>query len=54
MVGDKVSISYDKTDSNIINIAEFDNNNIGNTEKFRIKKIITKIQKIKKKLNSIK
>lgn len=33
MVGDKVSISYDKTDSNIINIAEFDNNNIGKTEK---------------------
>lgn len=33
MVGDKVSISYDKTDSNIINIAEFDNINIGKTEK---------------------
>lgn len=33
MVGDKVSISYDKTDSNIISIAEFDNINIGKTEK---------------------
>ena len=33
MVGDKVSISYDKTDSSIINIAEFDNNNIGKIEK---------------------
>lgn len=33
MVGDRVSISYDKTDSNIISIAEFDNNNIGKTEK---------------------
>ena len=38
MVGDKVSISYDKTDSNIINIAEFDNNNIGKTEKVSNKK----------------
>lgn len=33
MVGDKVSISYDKTDSNIISIVEFDNKNIGKTEK---------------------
>lgn len=33
MVGDKVSISYDKADSNIISIAEFDNINIGKTEK---------------------
>lgn len=33
MVGDKVSISYDKADSNIISIAAFDNINIGKTEK---------------------
>lgn len=33
MVGDKVSIFYDKTDSNIISISEFDNNNIGKKEK---------------------
>ncbi len=33
MVGDKVSISYDEADSNIISIAEFDNINIGKTEK---------------------
>ena len=33
MVGDQVSISYVKTDSNTISIAEFDNNNIGKTEK---------------------
>ena len=33
MVGDKVSVSYDKTDSNIINIVEFDNKNIGKIEK---------------------
>lgn len=33
MVGDKVNISYDKTDSNVIGIAEFDNYNIGKTEK---------------------
>lgn len=33
MTGDKVSISYDKTDSNIISMAEFDNNNIGKKEK---------------------
>ncbi|MCC3868421.1 hypothetical protein [Terrisporobacter mayombei] len=33
IVGDKVSISYDKTDSNIISIAEFDNTNIGKIEK---------------------
>lgn len=29
IVGDKVNISYDKTDSNIISISEFDNQNIG-------------------------
>lgn len=33
MAGDKVSISYDKTDSNIISMVEFDNNNIGKKEK---------------------
>ncbi|MPN24483.1 hypothetical protein SDC9_171882 [bioreactor metagenome] len=33
MVGDKVSISYDKTDANIMSIADFDNLNIGKTEK---------------------
>lgn len=33
MVGDKVSISYDEADSNIISIAAFDNINIGKTEK---------------------
>lgn len=33
MVGDKVSISYDEAESNIISIAEFDNKNIGKTEK---------------------
>lgn len=38
MVGDKVSISYDKTNSNIINITEFDNNNIGKKEKTSNKK----------------
>lgn len=31
-VGDKVSISYEKTDSNIISIAKFDNKNIGKVE----------------------
>ena len=29
LVGDKVRISYDKTDSKIISISEFDNENIG-------------------------
>lgn len=38
MVGDKVVISYDKTDSNIISISEFDNNNIGEIEKKSDKK----------------
>lgn len=38
MVGDKVSISYDKIDSNIISVAEFDNINIGKTEKTANKK----------------
>lgn len=33
MVGDKVSISYEKADSNIISIAAFDNINIGKAEK---------------------
>lgn len=33
MVGDKVSISYDKTDTNIMSIAGFDNLSIGKTEK---------------------
>ena len=32
MVGDKVSISYDKSDSDIISISEFDNRNIGKLE----------------------
>lgn len=32
MVGDKVSISYEKTDSNIISISEFDNKNIGKSK----------------------
>lgn len=33
MVGDKVSISYDKSDSNIISVSEFDNKNIGQVQK---------------------
>ncbi|MCC3862963.1 hypothetical protein K0040_01375 [Terrisporobacter petrolearius] len=33
MVGDKVSISYEKADSNIISIAAFDNINIGKAER---------------------
>ena len=32
MVGDKVSISYEKTDSNVISISEFDNNNMGKSK----------------------
>ena len=32
MSGDKVSISYEKTDSNIISISEFDNKNIGKSK----------------------
>ena len=32
VVGDKISIYYDKTDSNIISISEFDNENIGKKE----------------------
>ena len=32
MTGDKVSISYEKTDSNIISISEFDNKNIGKSK----------------------
>ena len=31
-IGDKVDIYYDKTNSNIISISEFDNKNIGQKE----------------------
>ena len=50
MVGDKVSIFYDKTDSNIISIVEFDNNNIGKTEEISNKEDNSKSEENKEKI----
>ena len=48
MVGDKVSISYDKTDEKVIIISEFDNKNLGEIKKVETPKEENKKEDIQK------
>lgn len=54
MIGDKVVISYDKTDSKVISISEFDNENLGIKKSDNKKEDESKKENLKKKTNTTK
>ena len=52
MVGDKVIISYDKTDSKVISVSEFDNENLGIKKSDNKKEDESKKENLKKETNT--